>query len=78
MSTRLKELYIVVLSEWVVFHADWPEGLSYRTDDFGDQKIVSDPGDEDLVVVLDHDIFGNHLMQKVYIYACTVLGDMVA
>ena len=77
-STKLKEPYIVLLSEWVAFHADWPEGLSYGTDDFGDREIVSDLGDEDLVVVLDRDIFGNHSMQKVYIYACTVLGDMAA
>ena len=66
-STKPRQLCFKLLSEWFMFDAVWPEGLPYGTDDFGDQEIISDPGDEDLIIVLDRDIFGNHSMQKVYI-----------
>ena len=36
MSTKPRQLYFQLLSQWVLFNAAWLEGLPYGTDDFGD------------------------------------------
>jgi len=60
-----KTLYTTAVGRWASNGGDWPKGLPYGTDDQGDQKVVSGPGDEVLVEVLAKDQFGNHSMLKV-------------
>ncbi len=63
--SKTKNQYAEAVGEWTSGDGEWPEGLPYGTEDYGDREVVSGPGDEALVEVLDSDKFGNHCMLKV-------------